>query len=49
MFYKHEESWSGPFNVLKVSRECSGLTGACIAVTRSLCTRSSAASPSSSR
>ena len=36
MFYKKPGGWPGPFNALLVNRECSGLTGACIAVRRSV-------------
>jgi glycosyltransferase involved in cell wall biosynthesis len=36
MFYKMPNSEAGPFNALAVSRECSGLTGACLAIRRSV-------------
>ena len=35
MFYKKPDGWPGPFNAMAVNRECSGLTGAAIAVLRS--------------
>jgi GT2 family glycosyltransferase len=35
-FYKQLATWSGPFNILAVNRECSALTGACVAIRRSL-------------
>lgn len=34
MFYKEPDDDFGPFNALVVNRECSGLTGACVAVRR---------------
>jgi O-antigen biosynthesis protein len=34
-FYRQPDVGSGPFNVLAVNRECSGLTGACVALLRS--------------
>lgn len=36
MFYKMPDTEPGPFNALAVSRECSGLTGACLAIRRSV-------------
>ena len=35
MFYQHPRTRNGAANVLAVSRECSGLTGACVAFRRS--------------
>ena len=35
MFYKKPAFWKGPFNAMAVNRECSGLTGACVALKRS--------------
>ena len=35
MFYRQPDEGSGPFNALAVNRECSGLTGACVALLRS--------------
>lgn len=35
MYYKRPSDEPGPFNALAINRECSGLTGACIAVKRS--------------
>jgi GT2 family glycosyltransferase len=34
MFYKWPDSAPGPFSDLVINRECSGLTGACLALTR---------------
>ncbi|MGA9748846.1 MAG: glycosyltransferase [Nocardioides sp.] len=36
MFYRELADDPGPFNALVVNRECSGLTGACVALRRSL-------------
>lgn len=35
MYYREPDDRRGPFNALAVNRECSGLTGACLALTRS--------------